>query len=900
MKNIKSFIAISLCIALIVLVGCTASNNSASVSAYDANSANYTMSIDAGNQVHSISDMLYGIFFEDINFSCDGGLYAEMVANRSFEFTELAKDDQMYRWSAVDSKASVAINADDALNENNTNYLKLCFDDAKTAGVENSGFLDGMAVEKGKCYKLSFYAKSIDGYIGGVNARIIANNKVVAKASVDAVTSDWTKYELTLKTSKTANENVRLQLFIDGNAQGGIALDMVSLFPEDTYNNRDNGLRNDLATMLEELSPKFLRFPGGCVIEGYDASTAYSWKDSVGVGSNGLPLEFNGKYGDVAARKQGINIWTDINATDDEWPSFMSYGLGFYEYFQFAEDIGAVGVPVLNCGLYCQPRAGEALPIDSPMFKQYVQDMLDLVEFCRGESNTVWGKLRADMGHPNKFELKYICIGNENWGKAYYDRYQKFLEAFNKAKDANPNMYEGIELIYSSGTDDGLSGNPDYLKSYEYAKKNIKSDSASEFAGAVDQHYYNDPEWFYKNADYYDETNYKRTTSEMTDTSYGGAINVFLGEYASWSNTMNSALSEGAYMTGLERNGDIVRMTTYAPLFSSTVARHWAPNLIWFNNNSCVGSTSYYMQKLFANNAGSMLLSSTLNGANIADRATTGKVGIGTWNTTATFDNAVIIDNKTGDVLSQDDFESDTSSLWEQVADGDFAIANGVITQNSLEPVTTDLGSVMYYGDANWSNYTYTVEATKLAGDEGFIIPFAVDNSDNCYFWNIGGYGNTVSCLQRIHNGIKSGQLEGTTRDFVAENNKTYKLKIVVDNNNFKCYIDDELYVDYDAVTPAYADAYQVVSTDSTGDIIIKLVNATDMEKSFAVNIDNATSINSVAKAYQLAGNSFKDENILGQELACDIKEFDLNGVSDKFNFTAPKCSATVIRISTK
>lgn len=890
----KKIFAVLLAVMMIVssFFGCSKQGNATKISDYSVENADYTMSVDASNEIHDISDLLYGIFFEDINFSCEGGLYAELVANRSFEFTELAKDDELYAWSSVNAELNVVKNAEDRLNENNVNFLVIKGD--KDTGVENRGYLYGIAVNKNAGYKFSTYAKAVDGYSGGLTVNIIAGDKVVASANIDAISNDWAKYDIELVSSADAYEDVRLQVLLDN--AGSVALDMVSLFPVDTYKNRDNGLRKDLAVLLEELTPKFLRFPGGCVIEGYDAASAYNWKDSVGVGRDGKPLEFNGKFGDIAARKQGINVWTDINATDDEYPSFMSYGLGFFEYFQFAEDIGAVGVPVINCGMYCQARGGKSVPLDSKEFKSYVQDMLDLVEFCRGDESTTWGKVRADLGHNEPFELKYICVGNENWGKDYYARYQKFLDAFNKAKVENPELYDGVELIYSSGTDDATSGGEDHIGAFEYASNNLPiPNDASSFAGAVDQHYYNDPEWFLRNADYYDENNYHRDAATMAKAPYGGGINVFLGEYASWSNTMNSALSEAAYMTGLERNGDIVRMATYAPLFSSTIARHWAPNLIWFDNHSSIGSSSYYIQKLFGNNAGTKLVESKLDGANLSSRDTAGKVGVGTWNTSAYFDNARVVTHD--DVFSQDDFEdAKTISNWEKVADGDFKIENGALYQKSLDEVTTDLGSVMYYGDANWTNYTFTVEATKVSGAEGFIIPFAVENSDNCYFWNIGGYGNTVSCLQRVNHGIKSGQLEGITKDFVVEENKTYQLKVEVFGNNFKCYIDDELYVDYDAATPALADAYQVVSKDENGDIIIKIVNVTDADKTFAIDINNIGDRQHM-RIEQVSGDTFKDENILGQEPKCVIDNIPPSEAKDKFNITLPKCSATVIRL---
>lgn len=891
----KSFIAICLAISVFALGGCKGADKDLNkVSDYDVENANYTLNIDSSDEIKDISDLLYGIFFEDINFAADGGLYAEMVANRSFEFTDLALDDEMYHWSSVGNiDAKISIDAKDCLNANNKNYLVLNNTSGDLAGVQNMGFLEGMSV-KNENYKFSLYAKALDGYNDKITVRLVSGDNVLDEKTIDSITNEWAKYELDICPNKATSDDVQIQVLIN---TGSVAIDMVSLFPVDTYKNRDNGMRNDIAIMLEELTPNFLRFPGGCAAEGESEKTLYEWKKSVGADENGEPLLFNGKYGDVAAREQGVNIWTDLNATDDEWPSFMTYGLGFYEYFQFAEDIGAVGVPVLNCGLYCQPRGGKAVDINSKEFSTFVQNMLDLVEFCRGDEYTKWGKVRTSMGHKEQFELKYICIGNENWGSDYYERYSEFLKAFNKAKAENPKLYDGIELIYSSGTDDATSS-VENLNSYKYAKSQINNNDAKLFAGAVDQHYYNDPLWFLKNADYYDESNYSRDVNTMADSKHGGAINVFLGEYASWSNNLYSALSEAVYMTGLERNGDIVRMSTYAPLLSSTTARHWAPDLIWFNNSTCFGSVNYYMQKLFANNQGTKLLNSTLDGAFIGDKDLNGKVGLGTWNTSATFDNVVITDNKTGEELASDNFDTKKSmSSWEKVGDGDFSIIDGKLQQSSIEPTQTQLGSVLYFGDTSWTNYTFTFDATKLDGEEGFIIPIAVKNAENNYFWNIGGWGNTVSCLQMFNNNMKSGQLEGTTKDLAIENGKTYKIKVVVDGTKIMGYIDDELYIDYEIGSSAQSEAYQVVSTDETGDIIIKLVNVTDDKKTFAINIDNVY-VSDKAKAYQITSNSPTDENVLGEEHQIGIDEIELNHISNKFNYTVPKFSATVIRIS--
>lgn len=867
------------------------------ISGYDT-SADYSLQIDAANEMHDISDLLFGIFFEDINFAADGGLYAEKAVNRSFEFTEVAAGDQLYGWSTVGG-ASVEVKVNDTancLNENNTNYAVVTNSGDVPSGVANVGFLDGMSVEDGASYRFSVWAKGLDGYDGRIYAEICVDGNSVGTAVIDGITDAWAKYELVLTSSKTASQNVTLQVLVDN---GAVALDMVSLFPVDTFKGRENGMRKDLAVMLEELQPKFLRFPGGCIIEGYDRYSAYSWKDSIGVDSQGNPLYFNGGYGDVAARKQGMNIWTDFAATDDPYPSFMTYGLGFFEYFQLAEDIGAVGVPVLNCGLFCQMRGKGPVAMDTPEFEQYVQDMHDLVEFCRGDENTKWGRVRASLGHSEPFELRYICIGNENEGTDYFERYEAFLDSFNAAKQEKPALYEGIELIYSAGASDAThSGN--YIKSYEFAEEWLSENpdkTVKDFAGATDQHYYNDPEWFLENTDYYDEKNYKRSPDEMTATGYGGAINVFLGEYAARSNTLKAALAEAAYMTGLERNGDIVAMAAYAPLFGNLTATHWSPDLIWFNNRLCTGSISYYMQKIFSVNQGTKVLDSTLSGANIAQENLSGRVGVGTWYTAAEFDDVKVVNNETGETLGADDFSLNTFWWdWEKATDGEFEVKNGKLTQKSTYMEYSNNGSVAYFGADEWENYTYTVKAAKLDGSEGFIIPFAVRDKDNCFFWNIGGWDNTVSCLQEISNGAKTGQLVGTVKPFVAETGRTYELKITVDGRNVKCFIDGELYVDYTTGSDCEAEAYSVVSTDESGDIIVKIVNVTGNNKTVAVNVENAE-IASTATVYQVRGESLGDDNILGEKEDCIMEEFEMNGFSSQFNFVVPKYSVTVIRL---
>lgn len=882
------------------------------ISPYNTVNANYALTVDAGTHVHDISETLFGIFIEDINFAADGGLYAELVQNRSFEFTELARGDERHGWSDIGDIKAEVITGDGnqngeyiPLNENNPNYIVLENASAIPSGIANQGFLDGMSVKENENYNVCAYLRGIDGYSGNVNFALTVDGDVVAESSVSGITDEWVKYETTLTSSVTASKKVKLQLLIE---EGKVAADFISMFPQDTYKGRENGLRKDLAEKLEGLEPAFLRFPGGCVVEGNTMKLAYDWKDSIGVGKDGEPLLFNDTYGDIAARKQGQNIWTDERAKNDQNPSYMSYGLGFYEYFLLAEDLETLAVPVLNCGMRCMAQGhGNEPHIDSDEFERYIQDALDLVEFCRGDASTKWGAVRIAMGHEKPFQLKYIGIGNENWGNDFFRKYTAFAEAFVQAKIDNPDMYGDIELIYTAGPDDGDSGHGMYIDAYKYAKEQLdngKFTDIEDFAGLIDHHYYNVPEWFLEHADYYDEKNYSRDTDGMTGSLYGGGIPVFLGEYAAKSNNMKAALAEAAYMTGLERNGDIVKLAAYAPLFGNIVATHWAPDLIWFNNNTVTCSVNYYVQQIFARNVGNALLSSELEGADVSEKNTfAGKIGVGTWNTAAKFDNVKIVDNVSGEVLAGDDFSSDSLEEWEQVSDGKWGITEGELIQSSTMTNTNiyaNTGSAMYFGDNTWTDYTFTVDATKISGSEGFLIPFSVGDKDNNWFWNIGGWNNTVSCLQTVKDGVKSDQVSGTVKNYAVKNNTTYKLKIVVADLNVKCYIDDKLMIDYDIPETTESEAYQVVSTDDSGDIIIKLVNQKNFAKTVAIELRNADSLSGSADIEVVKADSLTADNILGKNEVVKLETSSIDGVSDKFNYTVSPYSVTVIRIHKK
>ena len=871
--------------------------------AYDPERAHYALRIEADKEVHEISDMLYGIFFEDINFGADGGLYAEMVQNRSFEFTSLAQGNEKHAWRDVgEIEAKVVVgDADGGLNVNNTNYIILTNGGGEPAGIANRGFLDGMAVEEGESCRCSVWAKGLEGYDGKLTLSITENGESIGSAVLEGLTGEWQYYETTIVPLRSAYRNVELELTI---AEGSVAVDMVSLFPEDTYKNRKNGLRADLAEKLEELKPKFLRFPGGCVVEGVTLELAYDWKDSVGVGPDGEPLYFNGTYGDVAARKQGQNIWTNENTSTDRYPSYMSYGLGFYELFLLAEDLGAVGVPVVNCGMCCQGQSsGGGKAVGTPEFQEYIQDALDLVEFCRGGADTKWGAVRTAMGHQEPFALKYIGIGNEQWGADFFARYEAFVEAFARAGEEDPGMYGDIELMFTAGVDDGDSG-ADYMAAYEEARSWLEEHPGAalgEFAGAIDHHYYNTPNWVLEHTDYYDPANYSRDSKTMTAARFGGGIPVFLGEYAAQSNTLRAALAEAAYMTGLERNGDVVVMAAYAPLFGNVTAVHWAPDLIWFDNHTVTASVNYYVQQIFSRNAGTVLLDSVLTGAEEKEEGLKGAVGLGTWNTGAVFSDLKVVDNETGEILGEDDFaEDDFADNWINVSDGKWKIEDGKLTQSNTRTDTIryfNTGTAAYFGNADWKNYTMTVTAKKTGGAEGFLIPFGVRDTDNNYFWNIGGWSNTVSCLQQVRDGAKSDRVSGTVRDCVIKSGQEYRLKLVVTEDNVKCYIDDKLYIDYDISVNKRYESYQVVSTDAAGDIIVKLVNVTGQPRTFAVDINGAGTLSDNAAVEQVAGDSLTNDNILGRSEVVTLTSSQLSGITSRFNYTVPGYSVTVLRL---
>lgn len=554
----------------------------------------HTFDVNTKKVGAAVQPTMYGIFFEDINYAADGGLYGELVKNRSFEFP-----DALMGWKAF-GKFEVK---NDGPFERCPHYVVLNYsghNDTAT-GLQNEGYF-GIGIEKDEEYRFTVWAKTVSGdanvEVSLVDESTMEEHQEFATAELKVSGNEWKKNELILKSPKTV-QKANLRLLLKG--KNGVALEHVSLFPKHTFKDRENGMRRDLAQALYDLHPGVFRFPGGCIVEGSSLDQRYQWKNTIG------PVENRPLNGNRWLSTFNYRLFPDY---------YQSYGLGFYEYFLLSEDIGAEPLPVLNVGMACQfqnqndPSAHVAVKDLQP----YIQDCLDLIEFANGDVNTTWGKKRAEMGHPAPFNLKFLAVGNEQWDDLYYERLRPFVKAI-KAK------YPNIKLIGTSGPD---SEGEMFEKGWK-AMKELKAD-------LVDEHFYRDEHWFLSHGLRYE--GYDRKGPK-----------VFAGEYAchgkgkKW-NHFETSLYEAAFMTDLERNADVVDMATYAPLFAHVDGWQWRPDMIWYDNTRMFKSVSYYVQQMYACNKGTNVLPLTMNGKSVAGQE--GQDGL--------FASAVV-DKKKGEII---------------------------------------------------------------------------------------------------------------------------------------------------------------------------------------------------------------------------------------------------------
>lgn len=768
-----------------------------------------TMTINAGKPGAEISPTLYGIFFEEINHAGDGGIYAELIRNRSFEDAQTPEG-----WSkVVDGSADGKMDLDTErpLNAANPHSLRLQITQTSGGrfGAANQGYW-GIAVAKGAEYHLSLYARCSENFKGPLAVRLEgASNNLLAEGQIKGLTSDWKRFSCTLKP-RAGDPSARLA--ISASTAGTVWLDIVSLFPVQAWKRRPNGLRPDLAGMLVDLKPSFVRFPGGCFVEGDKLENAFRWKNTIG---------------DIAERPGHWNLW-DYRSTD---------GLGYHEYLQMCEDLGAEPMFVINCGM----SHGGNVPLDQ--LEPWVQDALDAIDYANGPATSRWGAVRAKNGHPAPFNLKYLEIGNENGGPAYEERYARFYEA---VKARHPEIYL-------------ISNVP------------VKSKPMD----ILDEHYYNSPDWFAANATRYDRYDRK-------------GPKIYVGEFACTQNcgkgNLRAALGEAAFMTGMERNSDIVVMCSYAPLFVNANNRKWNPDAVCFNSAACYGTPSYHAQKMFSQNRGDVVLPAAIT-CSVTKAVPGGRIGLGTWLTQAEFKDVKVM--RGDQALFSSDF-TEAASGW-RVVRGNWDVHDGAYRQMGT---AQDLRSVA--GDPKWTEYSYTLKARKISGAEGFLIMFWVRNDNNWYWWNIGGWGNAQHAIEKCAGGGKS--IVGRVAPGKVEVGRWYDVKVELRGSRIRCYLDGNLIHDVEDVGLPTMTAV-ASRANATGEIILKVVNVSDATQETDVALEGAGTIASKGTAILLTSNSPEDENSFAEPTKVVPVTKAVKELGERFKYVFPPHSLTILRL---
>lgn len=738
---------------------------------------------------------LYGVFFEDLNHAADGGLYGELVQNRSFEFDPV--DNKAYHgltaWETVeeDGRVSARVLTGGAVSEKNPHYLALdVLEEGSNVGIQNTGYNSGIPLRAGETYFFTCYGKreqdldrAVKVSLRGADGRIYAEQRLYFGL-------EWEKHGLAFEAPET-DFCGRLAVTVEG--RGKAYLDFVSLFPADTYKGRQGGLRRDLAEMLEQLKPRFMRFPGGCLVHDgaldEDARDAqYRWKNSVG------------RPEDRPARR-------------NNWNYNQTLGLGYFEYFQLCEDIGAEPLPVLPAGY--DPHHKRHAPLDK--LQPFIDDALDLIEFANGGTDTFWGGKRAQLGHPEPFGLKYLGIGNEEVGAAFFERSDIIQAA---VRERHPE----IRLVNTAGP---FASGGEFERGWENARK-VKSDF-------VDEHYYMAPEWFVANHDRYDS--YARKGPK-----------VFLGEYASWGNTWYNALIEASYMVGLERNAGAVGLACYAPLFANADYVNWRPDLIWFDNHRVFGSANYYVQKLFMEHLGDHLLECLIEdapGPVLLPAGQDASAGIGKSGKIA--DN-ILLSGYESDISFSNIVFTDMESGEKQ------ALADCISTgENRRIP--------LLYTESG--HYMLELDAEELAGYRGLQVIFGSSGERDEFVWTLGGWQNQDNSLTQRINGRGA---ELCQYAFTLEKGRKYRLCLEVTGRNIKCRVDGRLYQDTDSRLPFAKALYAVAQERGDGrEIILKLVNILDAVQNAELVLEGCAEGEYIVEQWQMSGfepdaeNSFEE-----------------------------------------
>jgi alpha-L-arabinofuranosidase len=783
-----------------------------------------TVTIQANQPGAVVSSNLFGIFFEEINYAGEGGIYAEMIRNRSFKNS--ASPDSWVLVTNGIATGTMLVDYSQPLNTNKPCSLNLTMLSGPGGiGAANSGFW-GLSLQTGATYNFNFYMLGSNNFAGPVVVQLqnASGSTVYAQASFSGLNGNWQKLSASLVSSGT-DSNARIVLSITN--PGTVWLDEVSLFPQATFVGRTNGFRADLANMLVALHPSFLRYPGGNFIESDTVTNAVRWKNTVG---------------DTALRPGHLN---------DAWGYWSTDGFGLEEYLQFCEDMGMEPLYDINCGLMLGYNGSTNNTVPINQMGPWVQDALDLVQYCNGDTNTVWGAQRAANGHPAPFNLKYLEIGNENGGSYYDPRYTLFY-------DAMKSNYPNVKLISP------VWGSP--------------SSPTSRPVEIRDEHYYSSPATFIGYATKYDS--YSRSGPK-----------VFVGEYAVTSGygtygNLSAALGEAAFMTGMERNSDIVQMASYAPLFANVNGIQWHPDLVYYDSSrGMFGTPSYYVQQMFGQNRGDTVLPATVVIlTNSVNSAVHGAIGLGSWNTSVQYTNIVVTSN--GVTLYQSDFVNQGTNGW-RVFNGTWSTNAGMYQQTAL---ITDCYSTS--GSTNWGNYTISLQARKVSGAEGFLILFNYLDDNNWTWWNVGGWGNTTNAVEQMVGGTKTtyAQIPQT-----IATNTWYNIAIALTNGMVQCYLNNTL-----VQTFAYPSGLITSSTYSkaTGQVVVKAVNPYSTPLATTFNITGVNAIAPNATLIQLTSGSAANENSLASPTYVFPVTNVIAGSGTNFMLTLPANSLSILRLA--
>lgn len=809
-----------------------------------------TIRIDLARRGADIPASMYGIFFEEINHAGDGGLYAELIQNRGFEDSSVPEGytvkgdrifppadrtnhltgarphpDLSFRWNPdpipawrfeqlEGSGASAELTREYPLNEASPTALKVTLPEKGRIALSNCGFW-GMNIEKGKGYYLRMNTSNGNRFEGRAILKLVAEDGTELCNRPLAIDPDRTWCEYTGQLTATGSDpHARFVIELEGT--GTLLLDYVSLFPE-TFRNRINGLRKDIAQTLEALHPAFVRWPGGCIVEGIDLSNRIEWKKTIGDPKN----------------RPGIY---------DTWGYRATMGFGYHEFLQFCEDIGAAGMFVCNAGIGCQGRVGDACREED--LDAFIQDALDAIDYALGDGTTEWSRKRVENGHPEPFPLQYVEIGNENWGPVYEKRYDRFYRAI-KAK------YPRLTLISTLG---------------------LGGQRRHERVDMIDPHWYVAPEFFL-------------SSSRLFDQQERGGYAVYVGEYAVnqqvGGGNLLGALAEAAFLSGMERNSDLVKMASYAPLLENVNDRVWPTNLIWFDSHRVMGRSSYHVQKMYAENRPDYNTATEFEQPRSGVQVS-GRIGLGGWNTDNEY-RELKVTLPDGRVI-----EADMERGWTPKG-GTWSAADGTLSQEGPGVMRWSI----WDSPEEFSDCSISVKARKKSGDEGFILYFGMQGETG-YVLNIGGWGNQTTAFQRMV-GADMPQIPNNIAQQV-ETGRWYDIRIDIHGDSFTYSLDGKRMLE---ARIEQSRQYVVSGYDetTTGEEVIKFVNATEKPFTAGIELAGAESVGRTGKAIVLTSGDPSDENSLDNPEKVVPEERVYKGFSERFTYTFDPWSFTVLRI---